>query len=148
MKTWLKGLCTAAALALASGTAQADVVKVGLIADFTGAFATWGSQFQQAIDAFQAINGKSVKGPDGKEHEIQFIYRDSASGGPDKAKQLAEELVLREKVKFLAGFDLSPHAMAVADIAAQPKIPVVIMKPATRPTPRGPPHPRPSRLPI
>jgi hypothetical protein len=40
------------------------VVKVGLIADFTGAFATWGAQFQQAIEAYQALNGKTVKGPD------------------------------------------------------------------------------------
>src|SRR5262245_50364544 len=128
---WSIGAAAAAALSLSTGIAAADVVKVGLIADFTGAFATWGSQFQQAIDAFQAINGKSVKGPDGKEHEIVFVYRDSASAGPDKAKQLAEELVLREKVKFLAGFDLSPHAMAVADIATQTKTPVIIMNAAT-----------------
>ena len=93
------------------------MVKVGLIADFTGAFANWGTQFQQAIEAYQAVHGKTVKGPDGKEIEIQFVYRDNASAGPDKTKQLAEELVLREKVKMLAGFDLSPHAMAVADIA-------------------------------
>ena len=122
MKTWLAKLCAAGALLASTAAAHADVVKVGLIADFTGAFATWGTQFQQAVDAYQALHGKTVKGPDGKEHEIQFIYRDNASAGPDKTKQLAEELVLREKVKFLAGFDLSPHAMAVADIATQAKI--------------------------
>jgi branched-chain amino acid transport system substrate-binding protein len=137
---WSIGAAAAAILSLSTGFAAADVVKVGLIADFTGAFATWGSQFQQAIDAFQAINGKSVKGPDGKEHEIVFVYRDSASAGPDKAKQLAEELVLREKVKFLAGFDLSPHAMAVADIATQTKTPVVIMNAATASITRGSPY--------
>ena len=81
---------TALVLALSANAALADTVKVGLIADFTGAFATWGPQFQQAIEAYQAIHGKSVKGPDGKEHEIEFLYRDSASGGPDKARQLAE----------------------------------------------------------
>ena len=91
-----------------AGQASADVVKVGLIASFTGAFATWGTQFQQAVEAYQAVHGKTVKGPDGKQHEIQFIYRDAASAGPDKAKQLAEELVLREKVKFLTGLELSP----------------------------------------
>jgi len=120
--------------------AQADVIKVGLIADFTGAFATWGTQFQQAIEAFQSVNGKTVKGPDGKEHDIQFVYRDAASSGPDKAKQLAEELVLREKVKFLAGFDLSPHAMAVAEIANQAKIPVIIMNAGTASITRGSPY--------
>ncbi len=137
---WIAGIASAAAVFLSAGTASADVLKVGLIADFTGAFATWGTQFQQAIEAYQAVNGKTVKGPDGKEHEIQFIYRDNASAGPDKTKQLAEELVLREKVKMLAGFDLSPHAMAVGEIATQAKIPVVIMNAATASITRGSPY--------
>ena len=57
----------------------ADVVKVGLLADFTGAFATWGPQFQEGVAAYQALHSKIVKGPDDKPHEIQFIYRDTAS---------------------------------------------------------------------
>jgi branched-chain amino acid transport system substrate-binding protein len=142
MNRWLARLCaaTAALVATAGMASAADVVKVGLIADFTGAFANWGSQFQQAVEAFQAVNGKTVKGPDGKEIEIQYVYRDNASAGPDKTKQLAEDLVLREKVKFLAGFDLSPHAMAVADIATQAKVPVIIMNAATASITRGSPY--------
>src|SRR5215468_913205 len=127
-------------LLASAGAASAEIVKVGLIASYTGAFATWGSQFQQGVEAYQAAHGKTVKGPDGKEHEIQFVYRDAASQGPDKAKQLAEELVLREKVKFLAGFDLSPHAMAVAEIANEAKIPVIIMNAATASITRGSPY--------
>jgi len=137
---WLVGAASAAVLSLTAGTAMADVVKIGLISDFTGAFANWGQQFQQAIEAYQAVHGKTVKGPDGKTHEIQFVYRDNASAGPDKTKQLAEELVLREKVKMLAGFDLSPHAMAVGEIANQAKIPVVIMNAATASIVRGSPY--------
>jgi branched-chain amino acid transport system substrate-binding protein len=137
---WLLGAASAAVLTLSASAAMADVVKIGLIADFTGAFASWGAQFQQSIEAYQAVNGKTVKGPDGKTHEIQFVYRDNASGGPDKTKQLAEELVLREKVKMLAGFDLSPHAMAVGEIATQAKIPVVIMNAATASIVRGSPY--------
>ena len=76
------GAALAAVLSLSASTAMADVVKIGLIADFTGAFATWGTQFQQAIEAYQAVHGKTVKGPDGKVHEIQFVYRDTASAGP------------------------------------------------------------------
>src|SRR3972149_1294333 len=77
-----------------------EVYKIGLIASFTGAFASWGVQFQQAVEAFQTVNGKMLKGPKGEEIEVQVVYRDTASGGPDKAKQLAEELILREKVKM------------------------------------------------
>ena len=90
--------------------------------------------------AYQATYGKTVKGPDGREHEIQYVYRDAASSGPDKAKQLAEELVVRDKVKFLAGFELSPHAMAVGEISMQAKIPVIIMNAATASITRGSPY--------
>ena len=137
---WFVGAATAAALSLAAGAASADTVKVGLIASYTGAFATWGTQFQQAVEAYQAVNGKTVKGPDGKTHDIQFVYRDSASQGPDKAKQLAEELVLREKVKFLTGLELSPYAMALGEISKQAKIPFVIMNAATSSITRGSPY--------
>ena len=137
---WLLSAAVAGALSVGAGISHADVVKIGLISDFTGAFATWGPQMQQAVEAYQAVHGKTVKGPDGKLHEIQYVYRDAASQGPDKAKQLAEELVLREKVKFLTGFSLSPHAMAVADIANQAKIPVVIYNAATASITRGSPY--------
>jgi branched-chain amino acid transport system substrate-binding protein len=134
-------LTVAATLALFAPTASAaEVFKIGLIASFTGAFASWGPQFQQAIDAYQAINGKTVKGPKGEDIEVQVVYRDVASAGADKAKQLAEELVLREKVKMLAGFELSPHAMAVGEISIQAKVPVVIMNAATASITRGSPY--------
>lgn len=137
----LTAVIFAAALALWSPAASAaEVFKIGLIASFTGAFASWGTQFQNAIEAFQAINGKTVKGPKGEDIEVQIVYRDAASGGADKAKQLAEELVLREKVKMLAGFELSPHAMAVGEIATQAKVPVVIMNAATASITRGSPY--------
>ena len=138
---WLVSAAAAALLSLLAGAASAaDVVKVGLIADFTGAFAVWGKQFQQGVEAYQAVNGKTVKGPDGKEIEIQYVYRDATSAGPEKSKQLAEELILREKVKFLAGFDLSPQAMAVSEIVNQAKIPVVIMNAATASITRASPY--------
>ena len=132
---------TALGLACSADTASAaETFKIGLIASYTGAFATWGTQFQNAIEAFQAINGNKVKGPKGEDIEVELVYRDAASGGADKAKQLAEELVLRERVKMLSGFELSPHAMAVGDIATQAKTPVVIMNAATASIIRGSPY--------
>ncbi|MEX2129409.1 MAG: ABC transporter substrate-binding protein [Xanthobacteraceae bacterium] len=139
MKKWLSGVCALGVIAM-TGTASAETFKIGLIASYTGAFATWGTQFQNAIEAFQAINGKAVKGPKGESIDVQLVYRDAASAGPDKAKQLAEELVLREKVQMLTGFELSPHAMAMADISTQAKIPVVIMNAATASITRGSPY--------
>jgi len=129
---WLLSLMAAATIHFAPAAASAaEVFKVGLIADYTGAFAVWGPQFQHAIEAYQALHGKTVKGPKGEDIEVQIVPRDAASGGPDKAKQLAEELILREKVNMLAGFDLSPHAAAVAPIITEARIPTVIMNAAT-----------------
>jgi branched-chain amino acid transport system substrate-binding protein len=140
MKKWLSGVCVISAVIAMTGAASAQTFKIGLIASYTGAFATWGTQFQNAIEAFQAINGKAAKGPKGESIDVQLVYRDAASAGPDKAKQLAEELVLREKVQMLTGFELSPHAMAMADISTQAKIPVVIMNAATSSITRGSPY--------
>ena len=67
---WSMGATAAALLSLSSGMALGDTLKVGLIASYTGAFATWGTQFQQAVEAYQAVHGKTVKGPDGSTHEI------------------------------------------------------------------------------
>ena len=127
----LFAIITSATVLLWADRAPADVAKVGLLADFTGAFATWGPQFREGVEAYQALHGKTVKGLDDKLHEIQFIYRDTASQGPDKARQLAQELVLHDHVRFLCGLDLSPHAMALADISKEAKVPVVIMNAAT-----------------
>lgn len=139
-----RGIALASALfasvAFGSAASAADVFKIGLISSYTGAFAGWGPQFENAIKAYQAIHGKTVKGPKGEDIEVQIVSRDAASAGPDKAKQLAAELVLREKVKMLAGFELSPYAMAVAEIANEAKIPVVIMNAATSSITRGSPY--------
>src|ERR1700739_4709623 len=48
-------------LSTPGGRAPADVVKVGLLADFTGAFATWRPQFQGGVEAYQALHGNSVQ---------------------------------------------------------------------------------------
>ena len=61
-------------------------------------------------------------------------------GRAGAAKQAAEELVLRDRVQFLAGFDLSPHAMAVGELAKEAKVPVLIMNAATASITRGSPY--------
>ena len=125
MKKILAAAVGAAMLAGVSN-ASADVVKVGVIANFSGAFAIWGQQFKQAVEAYQKVNGKTVDG-----HEIQFVYRDNGGADPAKSRQHAEELIMREKVKFLAGFDLTPNALAVAELITEAKVPTVIFNAAT-----------------
>ncbi len=76
-----------------------------------------GTEFRQAVEAYQGVHGKTVKGPDGSTHEINRLSL-CGEPRPDKAKQLAEELILRERVKFLTGLELSPMRRRWATLAA------------------------------
>jgi branched-chain amino acid transport system substrate-binding protein len=118
---------TAFAMAISiAGIAQAETVKIGLIAPFSGGFAIWGEQFQRSVQAFQKVNGTSVNG-----NEVEVIYRDVGGADPAKSKQLAEELILRDGIKFLTGFAFTPNALAVAELITEAEMPTVIMNAAT-----------------
>ena len=78
------------------------------------------------MKAYQKIHGDTVAG-----RKVEVIVRDTGGPSPEVAKRLAQELVTRDKVDFLAGFGLTPEAMAVADIATQAKKPMVIFNAAT-----------------
>ncbi len=115
------GLC----LAAASGRAE-DTIKVGLIAPFSGPFADYGKEMQTGIKAYQKVHGDKVAGK-----RIEVIVRDTTGPVPEVARRLAQELVVRDHVDFLAGFGLTPEALAVADVATQSKKPMIIMNAAT-----------------
>src|SRR5947209_20519258 len=111
-------LLSAAAVALFAGPATAqDTVKIGLIVPMTGQQASTGKQIDAAVKLYQAVNGTTVAGK-----KVEVILKDD-TGVPDVAKRLAQELVVNDKVAFLAGFGLTPIALAVAPIATQAKVP-------------------------
>src|SRR3954453_7954865 len=93
-----------------------DAIKVGIIAPFTGPFADYGKQFEAGAKAWQKVHGDSVAG-----RKVQLIFKDTGGPSPEVAKRLAQELVVQENVDFLAGFGLTPEALAVADVATQGK---------------------------
>ncbi|MFT3998939.1 MAG: ABC transporter substrate-binding protein [Rhizobium sp.] len=123
MKRFL--LAALAAVALGGG-AYADTIKVGVIGPFSGPFALQGKNFKAGIDAYMALNGKKV-GND----EVEVIYRDVPQADPAQSKALAQELVVKEHVQYLAGFYFTPDAMAVTPILKQANVPMVIFNAAT-----------------
>ncbi|MEN3275573.1 MAG: branched-chain amino acid transport system substrate-binding protein [Massilia sp.] len=116
----------ACTLAFAPAAYAQDTIKVGVIAAFSGPFADYGKQMQGGIKAWVAQHGDTVAGK-----KIQIIYKDTTGPAPEVAKRLAQELVVRDKVDFLAGFGLTPEALAVAPIAQQAKKPMIVMNAAT-----------------
>jgi branched-chain amino acid transport system substrate-binding protein len=122
-------LVSAAALAFAaslSSTALAqDTVKVGLILPMTGPFASTGRQIDGAVKLYMQQHGTTVAGK-----KIEVILKDDG-GVADTTRRIAQELVVNDKVAFLAGFGLTPLALVTAPIATQSKVPMIVMAAAT-----------------
>jgi branched-chain amino acid transport system substrate-binding protein len=98
-----------------------ETIRIGFSAPITGPFATFGKQMESALKLFIERNGSIVAGK-----KIEVIVRDD-TGVPDQAKRIAQELVVNEKVAILAGYNPTPTALAVAQVATQAKIPLVVM---------------------
>ena len=104
----------------------ADTIKVGIIAEMTGAFADFGQQMTTGAKAYIKEHGDTVGGK-----KIELIIKDVGGPSPEVSKRLAQELVVKDNVDFIAGFGLTPNAMAVAPIATEAKKPTIIMNAAT-----------------
>ncbi|HEX9278349.1 MAG TPA: ABC transporter substrate-binding protein [Casimicrobiaceae bacterium] len=116
-----------ATLLLAGGAVFAQAtVKIGVVAEFSGPFADYGAQIVGGMKAYLKLNGEVYAGK-----KIELVVRDTTGAAPDIAKRLAQELITRDQVDLLAGFGLTPNALAVAPVSAEAKKPMVIMNAAT-----------------
>src|ERR1700691_508403 len=118
------GLALAAALVTA-GHAQ-DTVKVGLIISYSGQFADTAAQMDNAIKLYVKQHGDTVAGK-----KLEFVRKDTGGIAPDVAKRLAQELVVRDHADIIAGFALTPNALAAGDVSAEAKKFMVVMNAAT-----------------
>jgi len=120
------GLAGLALSAAAMSTVRAEeVVKIGLILPMTGQQATTGKQIAAAARLYMQLNGAVVAGK-----RIELIIKDDATV-PDTTRRLAQELIVNDKVSFLAGFGITPSALAVAPLATQAKVPEIVMAAGT-----------------
>ena len=115
----------AQALGVQSANAQ-GTIKIGVILPYSGQFADTATQIDNAIKLWVKQKGDTVAGK-----KIEFIRKDVGGIAPDVAKRLAQELVVRDGVDILAGFALTPNAMAAGDISEQAKKFMVVMNAAT-----------------
>src|SRR5687767_7366756 len=117
----------ATALAAAFGTAHAQqTIKIGLILSSSGQFADAAAQLDNGIKTYMKMHGDTVAG-----RKIELIRRDTGGIAPDVAKRLSQELVVRDNVDMLAGYVLTPNAMAGGDVSAEAKKFMVVMNAAT-----------------
>jgi branched-chain amino acid transport system substrate-binding protein len=115
-------IATVAALALpaAGGAYAQETVKIGFILPMTGQQQSTGKQEAAAIKLYMAQHGDMVAGK-----KVELIIRDDAAV-PDNTKRIAQELIVNDKVNFLAGFGVTPAALSVAPLSAQSKTPEIV----------------------
>ena len=127
MQKLLYGLAGLALGVFGAGPVHAeDTVKVGLIISYSGQFADTGNQMDNAIKLYVKQHGDTVAGK-----KIEFIRKDTGGIAPDVAKRLAQELIVRDHADVIAGFTLTPNALAAADVSAEAKKFMVVMNAAT-----------------
>src|ERR1700758_3093377 len=97
-----------------------DPVKIGFILPMTGQQQSTGKQELAAIKLYMAQHGDMVAGK-----KVELIIRDDASV-PDNTRRIAQELIVNDKVTFLAGFGVTPAALAVAPLASEGKTPEIV----------------------
>jgi branched-chain amino acid transport system substrate-binding protein len=114
-------------LALGVGAANAqEVVKLGMINEYSGQFADTGNQIDHGVTLYMKQHGDTIAGK-----KLEVIRKDTGGIAPDIAKRLAQELVVRDNADIFGGFSLTPNALASADVSAQAKKFMVVMNAAT-----------------
>ena len=114
----------------ALGSAQAqeapkETYKIGLVAPLTGPFTSTGKQVMAGAQFYLQQNGNTVAGK-----RIELIIKDDA-GIADQTRRLVQEFIVNDKVNAIAGFGLTPLALAAAPLATQSKTPMIVMAAAT-----------------
>src|SRR3990170_8429262 len=122
----MKQLLIAAALAAPLSAAAQQPVKIGMPLTLSGQFADAASQMLNGVKTYMQMHGDTVAG-----RKIELITKDVGGPAPDVAKRLSQELVVRDKVDLLAGYVLTPNAMAGGDVSAEAKKFMVVMNAAT-----------------
>ena len=107
--------------------ASAQTVRIGVVNTFTGPAASFGEMTDRAMKLYLKLHEGDL--PPGV--KIEFITRDDGGPNPDKARQLAQELITRDKVQLLAGVAFTPNALAIAPLTAEAKVPLVITNAGT-----------------
>jgi branched-chain amino acid transport system substrate-binding protein len=82
-----------------------------------------------------AKNGDTVAG-----RKVELIVKDDTGLAPETTKRIAQEMVVQDKVSVLAGFGLTPLALAAAPVATEAKVPMVVMAAATAMIPTRSPY--------
>jgi len=123
-RTFVHGTSMAAAtLAIPKIAFAADTVKIGYVSPQTGPLAPFGEADKWVIDQMKAAfkDGLSIGG---KKYEVQIILKDSQSS-PNRAGEVASDLVLKDKVALMLTAGTPETANPVSDVCELNEVPCI-----------------------
>jgi branched-chain amino acid transport system substrate-binding protein len=122
----MRVVAAAACALLFAGAASAQTIKIGVILTYSGPNASLGEYVDKGLSLYAKLHEKDL--PQGV--KIEIVRRDDTGPNPEVARRLAQELITRDRVNFLAGVIFTPNANAMAPLTAEAKVPFVIMNAA------------------
>jgi branched-chain amino acid transport system substrate-binding protein len=120
------GLACLGLISLGAGPVHAQgTVKIGMIMPYSGQFADTAVQMDNAIKLYMQQHGDTVA-----DRKIEVIRKDTGGIAPDVARRLSQELIVRDGADVLAGFVLTPNALAAGAVSAEARKLMVVMNAA------------------
>jgi branched-chain amino acid transport system substrate-binding protein len=122
-RTFVQGTTVAATLGLQRLAFAADTIKIGYVSPQTGPLAPFGEADKWVIDQMKAAfkNGLAIGG---KTYEVQIILKDSQSS-PNRAGEVASDLVLKDKVALVLTAGTPETANPVSDVCELNEVPCI-----------------------
>ena len=123
-RSFVQGLTAAAATLAASKNAfAADTIKIGYVSPQTGPLAPFGEADKWVIDQMKAAfkDGLTIGG---KKYEVQIVLKDSQSN-PNRAGEVANDLVLKDKVALMLTAGTPETANPVSDVCELNEVPCI-----------------------
>ena len=126
-----RALVGALAVLLVGGSlpavADQPPIKIGVVLSYSGGDnVILGKMADAGFAAYMKEHGDTIAG-----RKVVLIKRDDTGIAPETAKRLAQELIVQDHVDILVGTNLTPNAIAVAQVSTQAKKPFFIVNSAT-----------------
>lgn len=122
-RAFTQSAVAAAVLSFSAIAIAADTIKIGYVSPQTGPLAPFGEADKWVVDQMN----KSFKGGlmvGSKRHSVEIILKDSQSN-PNRAGEVANDLILKDKVSLILTAGTPETANPVGDVAELNEIPAI-----------------------
>ena len=121
--TLIKSLTAIALLGGSTAVLAADTIKIGYVSPQTGALASFGETDKWVIEHMQSELKDGIV-VNGKKYAVEIILKDSQSN-PNRAGEVANDLILKDKVNLILTAGTPETANPVSDAAELNEVPAI-----------------------